>query len=194
MQISRLIRLFRRGERGQTLVEFAVAIPVFMLLLTGVFDGGKLVYTNSALSQAAREGARLAATEAGWIGVPGAACVNDRTAITNARPGAHVCPTDVAAFKSHVAEAVERMTVALGPIAAVHLSCNAGNGGDPVPTGDWTEASGGNGCHDGSGNAVSSTGDLVSVRIEYTYQPFTPIITSAIGSVPLSGAATMVIN
>jgi hypothetical protein len=188
------MRWLRRDERGQTLVEVALALPIFMLLLAGVLDGGKLVYTNSALSQAAREGARLAATEAAWISVPGAACVSDPSGVTDARPGAHVCPPDVATFKAHIVDAVHRMTVALGPISNVHLSCNAGDGADPTPTGDWTEVSGGNGCHDGSGNPISSTGDLVSVRVEYTYQPFTPIISSAIGSVPLSGSATMVIN
>ena len=65
---------------------------------------------------------------------------------------------------------------------------------DPAPSGAWTEGGGGNGCQDGPGNPVSATGDLVSVRVEYTYQPITPIISSLIGSVPLSGSATMVIN
>ena len=186
----------RHREGGQTLVEFAVVLPIFLLVVIGLFDAGRLVYTNSALSQAAREGARLAATEAGWIGVPGSGCVSDASAIGAGNPGAHVCPSSVSSFKAHVVGAVNRMAVSLGPIAAVHVSCNDGSGVDPAPAGPWTDASGGggNGCQDTSGNPVSSSGELVSVRVELTYQPLTPIINSLIGSVPLSGSATMVIH
>jgi hypothetical protein len=192
--MPRVGRTTRRDEGGQTLVEFALVLPVFLLVVFGLLDVGRLVYTNSTLSQAAREGARLAATEAAWIGVPGAACVNDAGGITDSRPGAHVCPTDVAAFRTHVLDAVNRMTVTLGPITDLHLSCNAGDVVDPAPTGAWTEGAGGNGCQDGAGAAIASSGDLVSVRVEYTYQVFTPIINTFLGSVPLSGAATMLIN
>jgi len=184
-----------REDSGQTLVEFALILPVFLLVVFGLIDVGRLVYTNSALSQAAREGARLAAAEAAWIGdTTTPACVADESLITSSNPGAHVCPTDVAAMKSHIADAVHRMTVLLGPIASIHISCNAGTIADPAPTGDWTEGSGGNGCKDGAGNAISSSGDLVSVRTEYTYDLFTPIISTFIGSTPLSSSATMAIN
>jgi hypothetical protein len=184
----------RDREAGQTLVEFAIVLPVFLLMVFGLIDVGRLVYTNSTLSQAAREGARLAAAEARWIGSNHPACVDDESGITSARPGAHVCPVDVAAFKSHVAEAVERMTVAVGPIAVVSVSCNDGSVSDPAPSGAWTEASGGNGCQDGLGNPVSNEGELVSVRLEYTYDLFTPIVSSIIASTPLSSSATMIIN
>jgi Flp pilus assembly protein TadG len=183
-----------RRQEGQALVEFALIIPIFLLVVVGLFDAGRLVYTNSALSQAAREGARLAATEASWISVPGTSCVADPSGITSARPGAHVCPVDVTSFKAHVTSAVNRMAVSLGPLAAVHISCNDGGAGDPAPTGAWTETSGGNGCRDGAGNPISVAGDVVSVRIEFGYAPMTPVIGSIIGSVPLSGSATMVIN
>jgi hypothetical protein len=183
------------GEQsGQTLIEFALVLPVFMLIVFGLVDVGRLVYTNTTLSQAAREGARLAAAEARWIGSTHAACVPDESGITSARPGAHVCPVDMAAFRSHVADAVERMTVAVGPITSISISCNDGSVSDPVPTGAWTEGSGGNGCEDGAGNPVSNQGEFVSVRLEYTYGLFTPIVSSLIASTPLSGSATMIIN
>lgn len=169
-------------------------MPIFLLVLFGLFDGGKLVFTNSTLSQAAREGARLAASEGGWIEATGGACVADASAIGPGNPGAHVCPAGVAAYKAHIVSAVNRMAVTVGPIAAVHISCNEGTVSDPAPSGDWTELSGGNGCKDGSGNAISARDDLVSVRIEHTYQPFTPIVSSIMGPITLSGSATMVIN
>ncbi len=177
-------------ERGQALVEFAVILPIFLLIVFGVFDVGRAVYVNSVLSQAAREGARLGATEAGWVGVPDAGCVADKSAITSSNPGAHVCPATTAALKAHIGEAVNGMAVSVGAID-VYISCNDGSVGDPVPSGAWTDgaAEAGNAC-----TTAASTGDVVSVRVSHVYQPITPIIGSLLGTPSLSGSATMIIN
>lgn len=45
-------------QHGQSLVEFALVFPVFLLLIIGLVDVGRLVYINNALSEGAREGAR----------------------------------------------------------------------------------------------------------------------------------------
>jgi Flp pilus assembly protein TadG len=52
----------RRGSRrrGQALVEFALVIPLFLLLLVAIFDLGRAVFAWNTLSNAAREGARIA--------------------------------------------------------------------------------------------------------------------------------------
>jgi len=193
---SVLQRPGRREEDGQTLVEFAIVLPIFLLVVFGLIDAGRFVYTSSALSQAAREGARVAAAEASWVGVPGSACVSDASGIGSGNPGAHVCPPDISALKSDVVSAANRMAVSLGPVTDVHISCNEASETDPTPSGPWTElpGGGGNGCADASGSAISSSGDLVSVRVEYTYQPFTPFVSSFIGSLQLSGSASMVIH
>ena len=52
-----------RNERGQSLVEFALIIPVILLLLIGVFDLGRIVFINNSLSDGARHGARHAAID-----------------------------------------------------------------------------------------------------------------------------------
>jgi Flp pilus assembly protein TadG len=52
--------LFNRERRGQSLVEFALILPIFVLVLVGVFDLGRAVFAFNTISQAAREGARLA--------------------------------------------------------------------------------------------------------------------------------------
>ena len=55
--------LRRRGgtrRRGQALVEFALVIPLFLLLLVAIFDLGRAVFAWNTLSNAAREGARIA--------------------------------------------------------------------------------------------------------------------------------------
>ncbi len=48
----------RDGERGQALVEFSLVLIPFLLLLMGVLDMGRGIYTYNAASQAAREIAR----------------------------------------------------------------------------------------------------------------------------------------
>jgi TadE-like protein len=50
----------RRETRGQALVEFALAVPLFILLVIGIFEGGRAIYTYNALSNAAREALREA--------------------------------------------------------------------------------------------------------------------------------------
>ncbi len=49
----------RDRSRGQALVEFAIILPIFLLVLMGILDLGRAVYYSSTLSNAAREGARL---------------------------------------------------------------------------------------------------------------------------------------
>ena len=46
--------------RGQALVEFALLIPLMLLLLVAVFDMGRAVFAYNSITNAAREAARLA--------------------------------------------------------------------------------------------------------------------------------------
>jgi Flp pilus assembly protein TadG len=46
------------GQRGQSLVEFALSSVVLLLLVGGLVDIGRSIYISEALSSAAREGAR----------------------------------------------------------------------------------------------------------------------------------------
>lgn len=45
-------------ESGQSLVEFALILPVLVLILMGVFDFGRAFFAYNAISNGAREGAR----------------------------------------------------------------------------------------------------------------------------------------
>jgi Flp pilus assembly protein TadG len=50
----------RRESRGQGLVEFALVFPIAILIILAVFDIGRAVFIHNGLTNAAREGARLA--------------------------------------------------------------------------------------------------------------------------------------
>lgn len=48
-------------EKGQSLTEVALALPVLLLILAGILDLGRLYYISVTLSGAAAEGATFAA-------------------------------------------------------------------------------------------------------------------------------------
>ena len=49
-----------RGERGQGLVEFALILPVLLLILGAIVDLGLMYLTAQTVQHASREGARMA--------------------------------------------------------------------------------------------------------------------------------------
>lgn len=49
----------RRDHRGQALVEFALIVPIFILLLVGILDLGRAVYAFNTVANASREGVRV---------------------------------------------------------------------------------------------------------------------------------------
>lgn len=48
----------RPRERGQGLMEFALVLPILLLLFMGIFDFGRMIYLYAQLSNGAREAAR----------------------------------------------------------------------------------------------------------------------------------------
>lgn len=53
-------RPHRARERGQGLSEFALVFPIMIVLMLALFDLGRVVFLYNGLTNAAREGARLA--------------------------------------------------------------------------------------------------------------------------------------
>ena len=53
-------RDLRRNERGAGAIEFAIAVPVLILLIYGIFRIGLLYQANAGMQHALGEGARLA--------------------------------------------------------------------------------------------------------------------------------------
>lgn len=53
-----------RNEKGQSLVEFALVLPILLLVVFAIIDFGWLFFNKLAIENGAREGARYAAVEA----------------------------------------------------------------------------------------------------------------------------------
>ncbi|HZG84288.1 TadE family protein [Paenibacillus sp.] len=58
IRIKRLIK----SERGQSIVEFALVVPIFLFMITGVVDLSRAIYTQMQLNFLVQEAVRLGGT------------------------------------------------------------------------------------------------------------------------------------
>ena len=86
-----------RESRGAAAVEFALLVPIFLVIVFGVVDFGLMLYSKTVITNAAREGARRAslsgdldatilATTTAIGSLPGAAPSVVSTCLTGAKP------------------------------------------------------------------------------------------------------------
>jgi Flp pilus assembly protein TadG len=64
------MRFRGHGAAGQSLPEFALVVPIFLMLVLAVLDVGRVVWANNSLSNAAREAARFAIVHGGSSTTP----------------------------------------------------------------------------------------------------------------------------
>lgn len=57
-----------KNEKGQNLVEFALVVPMLLLLVFGIAEFGRAWMTRNILTGAAREAVRVAVVPSGSIG------------------------------------------------------------------------------------------------------------------------------
>ena len=55
--IPRLLRSTQSRSRGQAMVEFALVVPIFLVVLCGILYFGFMLYSKMSIINAAREGA-----------------------------------------------------------------------------------------------------------------------------------------
>ena len=75
-KLERPCRIFRRNRRAAAAVEFAVVAPVFLLLVFGMIEYGRMVMVYQVITNASREGARTAVLD-------GATSTSVTTAVNN---------------------------------------------------------------------------------------------------------------
>jgi Flp pilus assembly protein TadG len=74
-------------ERAQALLEFAIVVPLFLLLLFGLVDFSRLLFTYISLSNGAREMARVASVSNGWTSAPAVNAFNNATIVAGGQNG-----------------------------------------------------------------------------------------------------------
>lgn len=86
----------RRSERGATAIEFALVLPIFVLILYGLITFGSAFYTQMAVSRAAEDGARsitYLTTAKSYSSVTEAVKTLIRTEVINSLSGSAVAPS-----------------------------------------------------------------------------------------------------
>jgi len=119
--------LHRSDPRGQTLIEFAILLPVLLMMIMGALDLGRIVWANDMIGNAAREGARYAIvhgaskTTSCPVGPPG-----PDTTIPAASPACpHPSPS-----KEGIRDAARNWAIAAGNTVTVHVCYGVGCSGD----------------------------------------------------------------
>ncbi len=150
-----------RDPRGQGLVEFAVALPIIVLIFFGIFDLGRGVYAYNTIANAARAGARVAVVN--QIETTPAGDCNQSRPIEN--PGAPHWSIKTCAANSAVSLGIQTsaVTVMYSTPPTTTLSCSPS----------------------------LNVGCIASVTVTYTYTPSTPVIAGLIGTIAMSSTSEL---
>jgi Flp pilus assembly protein TadG len=175
-------RRARPASRGQTLVEFALVFPFFLIIVLAIIEFSFVMNAVLAIDFASRNAA-LAAAEAGNVG--GADC-----SILKALDGSITAPastvniTQVQIFKS------DSNGKALGPVDVYDLTGAAACTGMPYHLVSETYQDTGR-CNELAGCAVAGASvDTIGVQISYDYQWHTPLH----GILPMPGAGYQLVK
>lgn len=153
----------RRGERSQTMTEFALVIPVLLLMIFGILDLGRLFYAYATISNAANEGARTAAHASlpGGIAMP-----SDAEVLLAVRARSAGLPVSFSSCPN-------------GPVSSAGMPAGAAWIFITAPGGQAMNAPGGQPASGGAGCAavVPASGHVpLRVTILHRFQPATPLL------------------
>lgn len=208
---SLIVAQGRRHERGQGLVEFALLVPVFLILLLGMLEFGFAFNHQLTLGYATREGARIGAdlvNGGGPLGCNGAAtpaqspnAANVDSIIIQAvdrvllSAGSPIPLAQVKRIRIFQADVNGEDTLELGnewvPTVPTGTTYTLYDGSKinfkPGPTQTWGSA-----CNRSNalGHTNASRYDSIGVSISYTYQMTTPLA-SALKLVGGGGASNL---
>ncbi len=103
--------------RGAAAVEFAIVVPILILIVLGIIDWGYYFYVESLINNAAREAAR-----AGAIAPGGSEVANARAALDAALTAANLVPASATLTPTNDATSFRaRVTYPVGSITGAKL-------------------------------------------------------------------------
>ena len=174
----------RRDQRGQSIVEFALILPIFLLVLISVFDLGHVVWANDNLSNAAREAARYAIVHGEKSSCPvgpGGPEVN---------PGDGTCQTSPS--KQSIKDTAMNWAGNAGTSVDVYVCYS--NPGDPAPDVVACDANPNDALDtDATSLKTNSRGSQVTVLVKANVPLAAPAL-FGFGNVSLSSTSTMMVN
>lgn len=174
----------RPRQLGQATLEFALVVPVFLTMLMGIVDFGRVVWATDTLASAAREGARFAIVHGGSLSDP---CpVGPLYAGYGPAPSASAGCPNPSPSKQSIKDAATAAAIAGGSSLTVTVCYGSGCSGD-------TDAVVG---YDLSGNPITATnarGTPVTVVVTSRLDLIVPSLLQ-LGSYTVTGSSTMLVN
>jgi hypothetical protein len=173
----------RDRSRGQSLVEFALILPIFVLLLVAIFDLGHVVWANNSLATAAREAARFAVIHGG----------SDRSTCPQGKlPSTYGGTPDSAATCGFTPSSLVPLVDSRSGITAEAQRWLQGVGGTTTISICYGQVTTCTGNVDAVG-ATDAHGTKVTVTVRSTVGLAAPSL-FGVGPITLSGTATMLVN
>ena len=157
-------RRFAGGERGDSLVEFGIAISLLLMLVFGIIDFSRALYSYHFVSSAAQQGARYATVRgADWP----SACASATS---------YSCQASTANIKTYV-QSLASMGITPANVTA-------------TPT--WPQQNV-NGASTGCNTTATQAdqGCVVKVQVTYTFHFFLPYLPTA--GLPMTATSVQVI-
>lgn len=164
----------RRAERsgGQSVAEFALVLPVFLMLVFAILDMGRVVWGTVELGNAAREGARYASVHGGGQVT---VCQTGPNLGTTAPAG---CPAWTPDSKEPTRVATRNFAVTTGSSSVVSVCYYA-----TTPCSGNTDQAG----------VTNGRGAYVTVTVTTTMNLITPALLGMTGFT-LTGQSTVLVN
>jgi len=148
----------RQSPRGQAMVEFALVVPIILVLLMSVLDFGRAIYAYNTISGAARSGVRIAVVNQN---APGTGCAGGDQATP-------LDSTKVSATDCAISHAVALGTKTTDVTVAYR---------------DYTDS---DICRAEDGTPKVEVGCLAVVTVNYQFHAITPVIGSLLGTINMS--------
>lgn len=187
----------RRAQRGQSLVEFSMLVPVFLLILLGLLEFGFVFDQQMTLAYGTREGARNGAAFGAGNGSSMVCADVDKNIVAAVQrvlkgPGSRLtlaASTQIKLYKATSTGAVSGSNVNTWTYAP-----GAGPTVDGIALDFSPTSTGWSACGRKTDGTVASPPDSIGVSIDYTYRLVTPLSAILGFFGPGGGAATIPIS
>jgi hypothetical protein len=162
--MSKILKRCRRQSRGQSLVEFALVIPAFLLIAFGIITFAWLVFQQQSVDNASREAARDAAIISPLFENGNSTCSSG-----------YGEPSSVQAAPANTIEQAAAGGSALVPMNSSQLCASSAT----ATTMTSTTTQSGNATITVTGSPTLATATKVTVTVTYTAHPLSPFISSS---------------
>lgn len=174
----------RRANAGMAAIEFAVIVPVFLVLLMGGVDMGQMLFAYYKLDQAVASGSQYAVLNAGEVNSTSGATLATNIATVVESANGSAWANDTVVVNNGPSATATNGGITMGGTASNADSCYCPSGSP----GSWSfgNAKNCNASCDGGGNAT--TGKYVTITATYAYSPMIKIF-SFLNNTTLSQSA-----